>query len=184
MLKLKEIMNSEFIEEEMQIMQEVSQISEDYIEAGINIQDPIRTLDLAPVISVQSGSSLKAVIDLLKDKNFGCVTIIDKAQNTIGIFTERDVLKKIIGLNINLSTSIVDDYMTPNPQTLSENDPIAFALNRMAAGSYRHIPITRNGQVKFMLSVKNIVEEIAFAYRQKVMNLPPNLSQETSEYGG
>ncbi|MCE2929317.1 MAG: CBS domain-containing protein [Candidatus Caenarcaniphilales bacterium] len=177
-------MSSEYLDEEFQIMDEASSGDRDVIESGINIEDPIRTLNLAPVVSVNSGMSLKEVIRLLKDKNFGCVTIIDKNQNTIGIFTERDVLKKVIDTNVNLEKALVDDYMTPNPQTLSENDPIAFALNRMAAGSYRHIPITRNGQVRFMLSVKNIVEEIAFAYRKKVMNLPPNLQQEISEYGG
>jgi CBS domain-containing protein len=177
-------MSSEYLDEEFQIMDEASSGDRDVIESGINIEDPIRTLNLAPVVSVESGMSLKEVIRLLKDKNFGCVTIVDKNQSTIGIFTERDVLKKVIDSGIDLDKAIVDDYMTRNPQTLSENEPIAFALNRMAAGSYRHIPITRNGQVRFMLSVKNIVEEIAFAYRKKVMNLPPNLQQEISEYGG
>ena len=74
--------------------------------------------------------------------------------------------------------------MTKDPETLSEEDPIAFALNKMSDGSYRHIPITKNGVVRFMLSVKDIVDEIAFINRKRVLNLPPDLKQKTSEYGG
>ncbi len=176
--------DSDFINEEQDIMNEQIQDSNSLIETGINIEDPIKTLELNSVVSVNSGSKLSEVISLLQEKNFGCVTVIDSAKKTIGIFTERDVLKKIVNKDIDLKSSVVDDYMTPNPQTLSEDDPIAYALNKMSLGSYRHIPITRNNEVKFMLSVKNIVDQIAMSYRKKVINLPPDPNQQTTEYGG
>lgn len=175
---------SDFINEEQDIMNEQLQDSTCLIETGINIEDPIKSLDLNPVVSVVSGSKLSEVISLLQEKNFGCVTVIDSAKKTIGIFTERDVLKKVVNKDVDLKNSVVDDYMTPHPQTLSENDPIAYALNKMSQGSYRHIPITRNDEVKFMLSVKNIVDQIAMTYRKKILNLPPDPNQKTTEYGG
>jgi len=177
-------MSSDYIEEELTIMDERGSGTSDVIATGINIEDPIRTLDLAPVISAISGTNLKDVIELLNERRIGCVTVIDDDGDTIGIFTERDVLRKVINRDIDLSKEKVDDYMTKQPQTLSENDPVAFALNRMSDGSYRHIPITSNGKVKYMLSVKDIVDEIAFTYRKKVLNLPPDLKQQTTEYGG
>ena len=81
--------------------------------------------------------------------------------------------------------SKIKDFMTRNPQMLSEEDPIAFALNRMSDGSYRHIPVTKNGEVRYMLSVKDIVDQISLAYRDKVLNLPIELKQDSSsQYGG
>ncbi len=176
-------MTSEYIEEELQIMDEASCPFTDAIASGVDIEDPIRMLNLAPVISVASGTSLEDVIDLLNAKHIGSVTIIDSNKETIGIFTERDILRKIIGKVTDLSKEKIDDYMTTHPEVLSENDPIAFALNRMSGGGYRHIPITRNREVCFMLSVKDIVDEIAKTYRKRVLNLPPDLHQKTSEYG-
>lgn len=177
---------SESIEEELTIMDErrAENGAESSMESGVSIEDPIRTLDLKAVISVQSGAKLTEVISLLQEKNIGCVTVLDSSEKTIGIFTERDILKKIINKNVDLNRSSVDEFMTPNPQILSEEDPIAFALNKMSIGSYRHIPISRNNEVKFMLSIKDIVDQIAGSYRKKVINLPPDPKQQITEYGG
>lgn len=179
-------MSPDYLEEELEIMEEANQHSDagEAVAAGIDIDDPIRVLNLSPIVSVNTGISLKEVIDLLNSKKMGCVTVLDKSGETVGIFTERDVLRKVIGKVNDLNSACVDDYMTVNPEVLSENDPIAFALNRMSSGGYRHIPITRNREVKFMLSVKDIVDQIALAYRKRVLNLPPDLKQQTSQYGG
>ena len=176
-------MTSESIEEELKIMTEDT-ISNGNVAAGIDIEDPIKVLHLDHVISVNSGASLKDVIDVLNKNHIGCVTVIDRSGITVGIFTERDILRKVIAQNLDLTKEPVDKYMTPNPEVLSENDPIAFALNRMSGGGFRHIPITRNNEVKFMLSIKDIVDQIAITYRKKVLNLPPDLQQQTSQYGG
>jgi CBS domain-containing protein len=108
----------------------------------------------------------------------------NNSDETIGIFTERDLLRRVAGRGLDFSKEIIDDYMTKNPETLSEEDPIAFALNKMSDGGYRHVPITRNGKVKFMLSVRDIVDQISITYRKKVLNLPPDPRQQTTQYGG
>ncbi len=177
-------MTSESIEEEMKIMSEDTLSTNGNIAAGIDIEDPIRVLHLDHVISVKTGTSLKTVIETLNSNHIGCVTVVDSLGATVGIFTERDILRKIITKNLDLSKESIDNYMTANPEVLSENDPIAFALNRMSGGGFRHIPISRNGEVKFMLSIKDIVDQIAITYRKKVLNLPPDLKQQTSQYGG
>lgn len=174
------------IDDELDIMEEnlKDQGDSQNIESGIRIEDPIKTLDLNPVISVKTGTSIRNVINVLNQNHIGCVTVVDQNSQTIGIFTERDILRKIAGKGLDFDKEVVDSFMTRNPETLSENDPVAFALNKMSDGSYRHIPITRNKEVRFMLSVKDIVDQIAQAYRKKVLNLPPDLKQQVSEYGG
>ena len=154
------------------------------VATAVDVEDPIRVLDLESVIAIKSGANLKDVINTLNDKHIGCVTVLNADDETIGIFTERDVLRKIVGNNLDLTKEIVDNYMTKGPDVLSENDPIAFALNKMSDGGYRHVPITRNGKVKFMLSIRDIVDLISTTFRKKVMNLPPDPKQQTTQYGG
>jgi len=151
---------------------------------AVDVEDPIRVLDLEQVISVKSGSNLQDVINILNEKHIGCVTVLNADGDTIGIFTERDVLRKVVGRGLDFSKEIVDKYMTRDPDILSENDPIAYALNKMSDGGYRHVPITRAGKVKFMLSIRDIVDLISITHRKKVLNLPPNPKQETTQYGG
>lgn len=176
---------ADFVEEELQIMQErSSEQPHKFISNGIDIEDPIKTLNLVPIVTANLNMTVKETVELLNSKKIGCALIIDDNGETVGIFTERDFLRKLALANVDMSKVKVKDYMTPDPEILSEEDPIAFALNRMSDGSYRHIPITRNGDVKYMLSVKDIVDHIAFTYRKTVLNLPPNLKQRSSQYGG
>lgn len=173
---------ADFLEEEQNIMEENSSSTGEI--SNFNIDDPISSLTLNSVLTVKSGSSLNDVITMLNDNKIGATIIVDDKGVALGIFTERDILRRVIAKDIDLKKEKIDDYMTVSPETLSEDDPIAFALNKMSDGSYRHIPITRNGQVRFMLSVKDIVDEISFIYRKRVLNLPPDLNQKTSQYGG
>ena len=171
---------ADFLEEELQIMEENSSGEN----TSFNIDDPISSLNLNEAVAVKSGTSLQSAIDMMNENRFGATIIVDDKNALIGIFTERDVLRKIAAKDLNLDKEKIDDYMTQGVETLDENDPIAFALNKMSDGSYRHIPITRSGDVKFMLSVKDIVDELAFINRKRVLNLPPDLKQQTSQYGG
>lgn len=172
----------DFLDEESQIMDENSRSSGEI--TNFNIDDPISSLELKEVITAKSGTCLFDVIKMLNDNRIGATVIFDEKSSCIGIFTERDILRKVITKDLDLKKETIDNFMTKAPETLSVEDPIAFALNKMSDGSYRHIPITKNGIVKYMLSVKDIVDEIAFIYRKRVLNLPPDLKQQTSEYGG
>lgn len=177
---------SDFIEEESEIMDEMYSADEQEhsMSKAISIEDPIKALNIVPVLTINENASLHETISFLIEKKIGCLVVNNDKDETVGIFTERDILRKMLSNNLDFKKEIIKDYMTPNPEVLDENDPIAFALNRMSDGSYRHIPITHKGKVKYMLSVKDVVDHIAFIYRKNVLNLPPNLNQNASQVGG
>ena len=65
--------------------------------------------------------------------------------------------------------------MTQRPDALFLTDPIAYALNRMAAGGYRHVPlIDENHRPVGFLSVRDIVDHMADYYSDEILNLPPS----------
>lgn len=172
----------DFLEEEMRIMDENTNSANNHIE--FSIDDPISSLHLNKVITISAGSTLSKVINVLNEKAIGAILVVDKNNDTVGIFTERDILRKVVNRSLDFNSEIVDNFMTKNLETLCEKDPIAFALNRMSEGSYRHIPITKDNKIVYMLSVKDIVDQISFYNRKRVLNLPPNLKQVSSQYGG
>jgi CBS domain-containing protein len=65
--------------------------------------------------------------------------------------------------------------MTSDPETLRPDDRIAWALNLMHMGGYRHVPLTDEaGRPVGVVSVKDIVDFIVDLFPAAVLNLPPD----------
>src|SRR5205814_1124531 len=71
-----------------------------------------------------------------------CVLVVDAAGVLKGIFTERDLLNRVAGRGLDWAACKVADYMTAEPESLRADDRIVWALNLMAVGGYRHVPLT------------------------------------------
>ena len=102
---------------------------------------PISILNLNQPCTVEMGTPVSEVIDLMQKGRFGCVLIVDEQEQLTGIITERDLLVHITEVRAQPDTVRVDDIMTPSPESLRPNDSMAFALNLMHLGHFRHIPL-------------------------------------------
>ena len=111
-------------------------------------------------LGVSPDDSAIEVIRKMKDARLGCALVMDQGQ-LLGIFTERDVLNKLTGRNANTETTAVKDLMSANPETLSEADSVATALNKMSMGRYRHIPVRKSDRTYCVTSIKHVLKYIA-----------------------
>ena len=102
---------------------------------------PISILNLKQPCTVAMGTPVSEVIDLMQKGRFGCVLIVDEQEQLAGIITERDLLVHIAEVRAQPDKIRVDDIMTPSPESLRPNDSMAFALNLMHLGHFRHIPL-------------------------------------------
>ena len=102
---------------------------------------PISILNLKQPCTVVMGTPVSEVIDLMQKGRFGCVLIVDEQEQLAGIITERDLLVHIDEVRAQPDKIRVDDIMTPSPESLRPNDSMAFALNLMHLGHFRHIPL-------------------------------------------
>ena len=102
---------------------------------------PISILNLKQPCTVAMGTPVSEVIDLMQKGGFGCVLIVDEQEQLAGIITERDLLVHIAEVRARPDKIRVDDIMTPSPESLRPNDSMAFALNLMHLGHFRHIPL-------------------------------------------
>lgn len=136
------------------------------------LSTPICKLMPRDAIFVDSSATVAEAVELMNVYHTGCVLVRQQGQ-LVGIFTERDVITKVFGLEDCHSVS-VSQVMTRNPESLEPNDELAFALNRMSVGGYRHIPIVDRGQPLGVLSVRDIVHFLADLHPQGIVNLPPS----------
>ena len=107
---------------------------------GISPKDPLESLTQEKYIVLNEQATLQEAITSIQKHPIGCV-LLENNQFISGIFTERDIVQKIVGKRYNLDEECIANYMTKNPDVLHLQDPIAFALNKMISGGYRHIPI-------------------------------------------
>ena len=134
---------------------------------------PIRHLKPSKPVSIETGSTLKRVIQMLQNHRIGCV-LVTSNNRLEGIITERDLSLRVLGCAVDTSTALVDDFMTPSPESLEMNDSVAFAVNRMSLGGYRHIPIVDSKTRPIgVISVKDIVNILVEELPGAVLNLPP-----------
>lgn len=109
------------------------------VERGL-LNDHIRVLAPRRPISVAPETPVRDVLRMLVDQNIGCV-VVAEGETLKGIFSERDALLKLGTRAAELGDQPVSDFMTDKVETLEANSKIAFAVQRMDLGSYRHIPI-------------------------------------------
>ncbi|MGE0598536.1 MAG: cyclic nucleotide-binding/CBS domain-containing protein [Dehalococcoidia bacterium] len=102
-----------------------------------------------------STHTVREAIAVMKGDPMGAVVIVDNGK-VVGIFTDRDVLKKV-GANAAALAQPVSHYMTHDPVVLREDDTMAYALNKMGDGGFRHIPVVRNGELIGMITGREIM---------------------------
>ena len=146
------------------------------LEFALSIHEPIEKMLYRESVNVFKNIKIVEAINLFNNKDVGCVLVVDEdTGKLIGIFTERDVIRKIINKGFNIQTETIENFMTPKPDVLMLSDPIAYALNRMAAGGYRHVPLVDEHHCPIgFLSVRDVVDHLADYYSNEILNLPPS----------
>jgi CBS domain-containing protein len=94
---------------------------------------------------------------LMVATNVGAILVIDDAGKLVGIFSERDLLKKIAGTVADYRSLPIQQFMTPRPDSVSATDTLNFVLQKMDAGGYRHVPVVENGKPVSLISARDML---------------------------
>jgi CBS domain-containing protein len=137
---------------------------------------PIRGLPtLKPAICIDPSASLRAAVEEMNEHSVGCVLVVDATSGRlVGVLTERDLLTRVIPQQRDIDATKVKELMTADPECLTLDDGIAYALNKMSVGGFRHIPLVdAEGRPTGVVSMRNVVDFIVDLFPQEVLNLPP-----------
>ncbi|MCH8966575.1 MAG: CBS domain-containing protein [Planctomycetes bacterium] len=124
------------------------------------LRRPLGDLLAQDYIVVAPDCSVRETIQRWRDGTHHCAVVVDQGA-IVGIFTERDVLTKLAADFDRHGDDPVSVHMTPDPVTLETHTPIAYGLNRMMTGGYRHIPLVSDGKLCGIVSVRQILEYLA-----------------------
>ena len=92
------------------------------------------------LISASKDMTVRAACRLMAEKKVGAILVLE-AGRIAGIFTERDALSKVLATSLDPNTALLSQVMAHDPQTIRADKPLAYALQMMADGGFRHVPV-------------------------------------------
>ena len=111
-----------------------------------------------PAIQVTPDSTVSHAIEASIPTRVGAVAVVEK-NKLIGIFTERDVMLKVVHNKLDPEKTAVRDVMTHPVITIKPDFPVPEVLRMMLDRHIRHLPISTNGKsVEGMLSIRNVLQ--------------------------
>ena len=132
----------------------------------------IGLLPLREPKTVQPETPLHEALMLIQENNIGCVTVVDSQGVLCGIFSERDYMVKIYNSDLDTKTLPIGEVMTSQPICAVPEDPIAFVLNLMSQGGFRHVPVVDQDKMPIAtLSVRHIVDYMVERLTADLLNI-------------
>jgi len=130
-------------------------------------------LDLSEYTLVDSETSVREVVNRMRADGHNCALIVESGK-LVGIFTDRDVLRKVVDAPETWNRPI-RELMTPAPKTVTPNAPVHEALDLMHAGHFRNVPaVDESGHVVGNLTHYSVVRFLADHFPEEIYNLPPD----------
>ena len=139
-------------------------------------QDSVSSMETDDYVCIEPSTPLSRAIEAMKQDEGGCAIVCAADGSVVGIFTERDLLTKVIGQETDLNAP-VRDLMSPVVATLTPDATIGDAVSIMNNKGYRNVPLVRDGKLVGSISVFDVIGYLAESYPKTTMNLPPNPDQ-------
>lgn len=124
------------------------------------MEDQVAALPIKPPTTVLPSASVREAIALMLDRDIGALLVVDEQGKLQGIFSERDLLKKVAGIHVLYADMPVRSFMTLKPAAVSRTDTLAFVLHKMDGGGYRHLPVLAAGKPIGVISVRDMLRHI------------------------
>ena len=100
----------------------------------------VAAMDIKPFITTEPTTTIGEAIKLMANSDFFCLLVTEN-DRLIGIVSERDILNRVAEQLDEVRDKPLRDIMTPDPVVVYETDSPAKAINLMAVGNFRRIPV-------------------------------------------
>lgn len=122
------------------------------------------------VHAVASTITIAEAVAEMNKRRIGCIVVID-AGRIAGIFTERDVLLRVVGEDVNPKSTLVSEVMTKNVISITSDTTVEQTMVIFAEKKCRHLPVIDEGQLKGLVSIGDISRWVADTSRAEADHL-------------
>ena len=109
-----------------------------------------------PLIHAQSSEKVREVARRMSDERIGAVAVLD-GEKLVGVFSERDIMTRIVAEGRNPENTIVSSVMTRNIVVADPDDDVDTAMQKMSSIGCRHLPVVSDGNLVGMISLRDLL---------------------------
>lgn len=148
------------------------------------LERPVSELVEDDALTLTPTTSIRLAINAMNERSTGAALIVERGE-VRGIFTERDVLARVVAKEVDVDDTPVFEVMTREPSVLPEWASLGQALRDMALGGYHHLPIVdAHGRPKGLLAMRRVIESMCEAFPNHILNAPPERQRELKRKEG
>ncbi len=140
---------------------------------------PLRTLLLQKegrTQSVAPDATVAAAVDIMNAANVGSVLVMDGTR-LVGIFTERDVLTRVVGKRIAPEKTPISKVMTKQPAVMRPTSTVADAMAVVSEKRVRHLPVVEDGRVLGVISAGDLNHWLIRGHQVQIDQLVDYITQ-------
>ncbi len=139
------------------------------------LQTPLADVRRAAPVTVPPDAPVARAVELMRARKVSAVLVVERARTRrlVGIFTERDLVSRALPAR-GWAKARVEKFMTKAPEALRARDPVAYAVNKMSVGGFRHVPVVDDaGRPAGMVSAGDVLQFVVELCPEEILNLPP-----------
>ena len=128
------------------------------------------------LVTLSTGDTVRAAVDMMTERRIGAVPVVDDGR-LVGIFTERDVVTRVVKAGRDPDGTLLAKVMTPDPETLAPNDTVRDALDLMQDGHFRHLPVIDGDRLIGIVSIRDLYQSVVDQMGADIIMLAEGLLQ-------
>lgn len=108
------------------------------------------------VYSIEADQTVLEAARFMMEHNIGALPVLRNGE-LAGIFSERDIMNRVVAIGRMPGTTKVSEVMTPNPKAISVQETVENSLFLMREFGFRHLPIVDGKQLKGLVSLRDLL---------------------------
>ena len=108
------------------------------------------------VYSVDANRTVLEAARYMMEHNVGAVPVM-RDGDLVGIFSERDIMNRVVAVGRTPGTTAVSEVMTANPRAVAADESIEECLFIMREFGFRHLPIVEGKEVRGLVSLRDVL---------------------------
>ena len=123
------------------------------------------------VVTVDPMIRVSEMARILTENKIGAVVVQDRAEQLLGIVSERDIVRSIAANGGTALDMTAGQLMTRAPRVVHDNTSVAEAMRMMTEGRFRHLPVMTGDRLAGMISIGDVVKAVIIQRETEVDTL-------------
>lgn len=144
----------------------------------MSMRSTLRTIADSKHEGIQSASPedlVSEAVDKMVNRNIGALVVLDEEGGVVGVFSERDLLTRVVGQGLDAAATKVSEVMTPDPLCVEASLTVEDAMRKVTEEHVRHLPLVTGSKLEGLISSGDLTAWAVKAQEEEIEGLSHKL---------